>query len=212
VDTAAAAEVDAQQTPQAADHLAVGEPALLVEFHDGRLGVRAQLGAGGPQGIGGLQRVPALQALVAAAAAADMDVELAMDGAARDLHLVLVRDVGLLDRPAAAGPVTVVVAVSVSVSGPLVSVMVCGVAKAVLSNTIVSGPTFAFAWATASRSEPAPVSFVLSTVNVDGTQRSSSNSTASRGRRVALRIGQVTGRVKKLRIQERFVIEAPETG
>jgi hypothetical protein len=44
-----------------------------------------------------------LEALVAAPAAADVDVELAMDGAARDLDLVLVRDVGFLDRPAAAG-------------------------------------------------------------------------------------------------------------
>jgi hypothetical protein len=47
--------------------------------------------------------VPALEALVAAAAAADMDVELALDGAARDLDLVLVGDVGFLDGPAAAG-------------------------------------------------------------------------------------------------------------
>ena len=47
--------------------------------------------------------MPALEALVAATAAADMDVELAVDGAARDLDLVLVRDVGLLDRPAASG-------------------------------------------------------------------------------------------------------------
>src|SRR5262249_54520980 len=102
VDAAAAAEVDAEQAVQAADHLAVGEPALLVELHDGRLGVRAQLGGGGPQGVGGLQRGPALEALVAAAAAADMDVDLAMDGAARDLDLVLVRDVDLLDGPTAA--------------------------------------------------------------------------------------------------------------
>jgi hypothetical protein len=47
--------------------------------------------------------VPALESLVAAAAAADMDVELAMNGASRDLDLVLVRDVGFLDWPAAAG-------------------------------------------------------------------------------------------------------------
>jgi hypothetical protein len=47
--------------------------------------------------------VPALEALVAAAAAADMDVELAVDGAARDLDLILVGDVGLLDGPAASG-------------------------------------------------------------------------------------------------------------
>ena len=44
-----------------------------------------------------------LEALVAAAAAADMDVELAVDGAARDLDLVLVRDVRFLDGPAASG-------------------------------------------------------------------------------------------------------------
>jgi hypothetical protein len=47
--------------------------------------------------------VPALQALVAAATAADVDVELAVDRAARDLDLVLMGDVGLHDRPAAAG-------------------------------------------------------------------------------------------------------------
>jgi DNA-directed RNA polymerase specialized sigma subunit len=47
VDAAAAAEVDAEQAAEAADHLAVRQPALLVEFHDGRLGVRAQLGGGG---------------------------------------------------------------------------------------------------------------------------------------------------------------------
>jgi hypothetical protein len=61
------------------------------------------LGGGGTQGAGGLQRVAALESLVAAAAAADMDVELAMDGAARDLDLVLVGDMGFLDRPAALG-------------------------------------------------------------------------------------------------------------
>src|SRR5262245_58553022 len=103
VDAAAAAEVDAEQAAQAADHLAVRQPALLVEFHDSCLGVRAQLRGGGPQGVGGLQRVPALEAPVAATAAADMDIELAMDGTARDLDLVLVRDVGFLDRPAVAG-------------------------------------------------------------------------------------------------------------
>src|SRR5262249_40104957 len=50
-----------------------------------------------------LHWVPALEALRAAAAAPDMDVELAVDRAARDLDLVLVGDVGLHDRPAAAG-------------------------------------------------------------------------------------------------------------
>jgi hypothetical protein len=46
--------------------------------------------------------VAALEAMVAAAAAPDMDVELAMDGLARDLDLVLVGDVGFPDRPASA--------------------------------------------------------------------------------------------------------------
>ena len=103
MDTTAAAEVDAEEAVQAAGDLAVGESALLVQLDDGRLRVGTQLGSGGPQGIGGLQRVPALEAPVAAAAANDMDVELAMDGPARDLDLVLVRDVGFLDRPAALG-------------------------------------------------------------------------------------------------------------
>src|SRR5262249_19304548 len=62
-----------------------------------------QLGGGGAQGVGGLQRVPALQALVAAAAAADVDVELAGGGLARGLDLVLVGGVGFLDRPAPSG-------------------------------------------------------------------------------------------------------------
>src|SRR5262249_6440076 len=103
VDTATAAEIDTEQAAQAADHLAVREPALLVEFHYGGLGLRARLGGGGAQSVGGLQRVPALEALVAAAATTDMDIELAIDRAARDLDLVLVGDVRFLDRPAAAG-------------------------------------------------------------------------------------------------------------
>src|SRR6516225_6092671 len=100
---AAAGEVDAEEAVQAARDLAVGESALLVQLDDGRLSVGTQLGSGGPQGIGGLQRVPALEALLAVAAAADMDVELAPDRAARDLDLVLVGDVGFLDGPAAVG-------------------------------------------------------------------------------------------------------------
>jgi hypothetical protein len=43
VDAAAAAQVDAEQAPQAAGDLAVREPALLVEFDDGGL---ALAGAG----------------------------------------------------------------------------------------------------------------------------------------------------------------------
>jgi hypothetical protein len=51
VDAATAAEVDAEQAAQAADHLAVGEPGLLVEFDDGGLGVWPQLGRGGAQSL-----------------------------------------------------------------------------------------------------------------------------------------------------------------
>src|SRR5262245_50323877 len=47
----------------------------------------------------------------------------------------------------AAGPLIVVVAVSVSVSGPPVRVIVCAVANTPLSKTIASAtPAFAFAW------------------------------------------------------------------
>ena len=42
-----------------------------------------------------------LKALVAATAAADVDVKLAVDGLARDLDLILVGNVGFLDGPAA---------------------------------------------------------------------------------------------------------------
>ena len=61
-------------------------------------------------------------------------------------------------------PVIVVVAASVRVSTPLVRVIVCGVLNTPLSKSIVSAPLFRFAWVIASRSDPAPVSFVLRTV------------------------------------------------
>ncbi len=47
--------------------------------------------------------MPALEALVAAAAATDMDVELPVNGLARDLDLELLGDVRLIERPAAIG-------------------------------------------------------------------------------------------------------------
>src|SRR5262245_45431019 len=101
-------------------------------------------------------------------------------------------------------PTTVVRFVSpANVITPVVRAMVCAVANTpAVSKTIVSAPMLAFAWATAFRSEPAPVSFVLSTVNVDGTTRFSSASTARRVRGGALRIGRVAGRVNRFRIHE----------
>src|SRR5262249_45928837 len=69
----------------------------------GRLRVGAELGRGRPQGVGGLERVPALEAPAAVRALADVDVEPAMSGPARDLDLVLLIDVGFLDRAATTG-------------------------------------------------------------------------------------------------------------
>src|SRR5215831_3674056 len=65
---------------------------------------------------------------------------------------------------AAPGPWTVVVAPSVRVSGPLVSVIVLLVAKAVGSKVMVLGPPRVLAWVTAQRSEPVPLSSVLNTM------------------------------------------------
>src|SRR5215468_6439065 len=48
--------------------------------------------------------------------------------------------------------------------------------------TMVSGPAWALAWATAARSEPAPASARVVTWNVDGTMRASSDSSPSRAR------------------------------
>src|SRR5262249_7447789 len=110
----------------------------------------------------------------------------------------------LIDSRLAPGPVIVVVAASVSVSWPPVSVIVCGVLTKPLKTT-VSAPAVEFAWPTAQRRLPTlPSSRVLTTVKVDGTVRSSSASRHSRARGGALRIGRVTGRTNTLRIQERF--------
>jgi hypothetical protein len=65
------------------------QAALLVEFDDRSLGVRPQLGSGGAEGIGGLRGMAALNPAAALAAPADVDVELAVNGLARDLDLEL---------------------------------------------------------------------------------------------------------------------------
>jgi hypothetical protein len=52
VGAAAPTEGDAEEAFQAASDLAVGQPALLVEFDDGGLGIGSQLGGGGAEGVG----------------------------------------------------------------------------------------------------------------------------------------------------------------
>jgi hypothetical protein len=70
---------------------------------DSDLGLRAYLRGGGSQGIGGLQEMPSLDASAALLAAADMDVELPMNGLAGDFDLELCLHVGFLERAAALG-------------------------------------------------------------------------------------------------------------
>jgi hypothetical protein len=103
VDAAAATERDTEQALQATGDLAVRQAGLLVEFNNGGLGVRAQLGRGGAEGIGRLQRMAPLNPTVAPAALADVDVELPVNGLARDLDLVLLGDVCLVQGAAAIG-------------------------------------------------------------------------------------------------------------
>jgi hypothetical protein len=69
-----------------------------VEDRGGGLGVGADLTGGGPEGIGGLQRVATRNALPAAAAAAEMHAEAAVNRGAWDLGLELVADVGFDER------------------------------------------------------------------------------------------------------------------
>src|SRR5262249_61482460 len=82
----------------------------------------------------------------------------------------------------APGPRIVVVAVPVSSSWPVVRVIVCGVLNR-LENSTVSPPPSVFAWRTAARSEPVPLSLVLLTVNVESSSRPSSAVTVGRSRR-----------------------------
>jgi hypothetical protein len=75
----------------------VRQPALLIEFDDGGLGIRSQLGCGRAEGVGGLQGMAPLNASAALTALTDMDVELSVNGLARDLDLELLRDVGFVE-------------------------------------------------------------------------------------------------------------------
>jgi hypothetical protein len=103
VDAAAPAERDTEQALQAARDLAVREARLLIEFDDGGLGVGSQLGGGGTQGVGRLQGMASLHPTPALTALADVDVELPVDGLARDLHLELLGDMGFVEGAAAVG-------------------------------------------------------------------------------------------------------------
>ena len=79
------------------------QAALLVEFDDRGLGVRPQLGSGGAAGVGRLQGMAPLHPTVAPTALTDVDVELAVDGLARNLDLELFGDVGFIKGPPHSG-------------------------------------------------------------------------------------------------------------
>jgi hypothetical protein len=79
----------------------VRQATLFVQLDDGRLGIRSQLGGGGTESIRGLQWMASLNPPAAPLAAADVDVELAVNRPTGNLDLVLMVDVGLGDGPAA---------------------------------------------------------------------------------------------------------------
>jgi hypothetical protein len=103
VDAAATTEGDAEEAGQAAGDLAVRQAGLLVEFDDGGLGIGPQLSGGGGKGVGGLQGMVPLNSTVALTTLPDADVDLAVDGLARDFDLELLGDVGRVERAAAIG-------------------------------------------------------------------------------------------------------------
>src|SRR5262249_61821572 len=103
VDAAAPTERDPEQALQAAGDLAVRQAGLLVEFDDGGLRVGSKLSGGGAEGIGRLQGMASLDPAAAPAALTDVDIELPVDGLARDLNLELLGDGRLVERPAAVG-------------------------------------------------------------------------------------------------------------
>jgi hypothetical protein len=79
------------------------EPALLVEFNDSSLRIGSELSGSGAEGVGRLQGMPPLNPPVAQPTLADVDVELAVDGLARDLDLELLGNVGLVEWAGAVG-------------------------------------------------------------------------------------------------------------
>src|SRR5262249_41368555 len=103
VNTATTTERDTEKTLQAAGDLAVRQAGPLVEFGHGGSGMGRRWGGGGAEGVGRLQGMASLHPAVAPSALADVDVELPVDGLARDLDLELLGDVCLVERAAAAG-------------------------------------------------------------------------------------------------------------
>jgi hypothetical protein len=81
----------------------VREPALLVEFNDSSLRIGSELSGSGAEGVGRSQGMPPPNPPVAQPAPADMDVELPVDGLARNLDLVLPGEVGFVEGAAAVG-------------------------------------------------------------------------------------------------------------
>ena|SRR5437588_883645 len=76
---------------------------LLVEVNHGGLSIGAKLSRSGAERIGRLQRMPTLDAASAMLAAANVNVELALNGPARNLDLVLLVNMRFLDIAAAVG-------------------------------------------------------------------------------------------------------------
>ncbi|HLW63936.1 MAG TPA: hypothetical protein VKS79_01370 [Gemmataceae bacterium] len=103
VGTAAAAQVDAEEVVQHLREFAVRQAGLLVESDHGRLDIGSELTGGSPEGIGSLQRMPALHTTVAAPAATDVEIELALNRLAWNLDLELLLNVGFVDGTAAIG-------------------------------------------------------------------------------------------------------------
>jgi hypothetical protein len=101
VGAAAATEADTKQALQAARDFAVRQAALFVEFDDGGLGIWSQLGSSGAKSVGRLQGMASLNAALTLTALANVDVKLAVDGLARNLHLELLGDMGFVEGSAA---------------------------------------------------------------------------------------------------------------
>jgi hypothetical protein len=79
------------------------KPACAATSARDSLGVGSQLSGSGAESVGRLQGVAPLHPAVALTALADVDVELAVNGLARDLDLELLGDVRLVERTAAVG-------------------------------------------------------------------------------------------------------------
>src|SRR3954451_16063693 len=100
---ATAGQADAKQSLEHAADLAMRHAGLLVEINDGRLRIGSELDGSGAQCSGSLQGMPALHAALALSAAADVNVELALNGPTGNLDLILVVEVRFIDRAAAIG-------------------------------------------------------------------------------------------------------------